>query len=105
MPRVGVAIGLDLFPARVTLPDGTEVRPARVWVADGCALVYIVANGAPTLYFGSPFISMDGNRVSGITIATEDGEVFARKDNTCGCGNPLKRFNPWPSERRELVRL
>ena len=103
--HVGVAIGLDLFPAQVTLPDGTQMYPARVWIADGELLVYIVANGVPVEYYRSAYISLEGTRIAGLSIDTADGMVTARKKQGCGCGNPLKSFNPWPNERRELVRL
>ena len=102
---MGVSIGLDFFPARVTLPDGTIVYPARLWVADGSLLVYIVANGEPTLFYESPFVSLTGKKYAGMTITTEGGDVLAKTEHGCGCGNPLKKFNPWRGERRELVQL
>lgn len=102
---VGVQIALDFFPARVTLPSGAELGPVRVYVADGRVLVYNVVDGVPQLYFDRELLSSEGNAVRGISLQVPDGTVKVVKDRGCGCGHPLKRFNPWPGVRRELVPL
>lgn len=107
---VGVRIGLDFFPAFVTLPTGTTLTPARVFVAnaDGLGdrvLVYIIQNGEPYLFYDRPLVSYSGNALRAIALQVADGEVLVRKEDGCGCGNPLKSFNPWPGERRMLARM
>lgn len=102
---MSVEIALDAFPARVTLPSGSEIGPVRVYVADGRVLVYTVTDGVPNLYFDRELISSEGSMLRGLNLQVADGTVVVRKDRGCGCGHPLKRFNPWPNERRHLVAL
>lgn len=102
---MGVEIALDAFPARVTLPSGAELGPVRVYVADGQVLVYTVTDGTPNLYFERKLLSSEGSMLRGLHLQVADGEVVVTKDRGCGCGHPLKRFNPWPNERRHLVSL
>lgn len=102
---VGVQIALDFFPARVTLPSGAELGPVRVYVADGRVLVYHVVDGVPKLHFDRELLSSEGNATRGMHLQVADGSVRVVKDRGCGCGHPLKRFNPWPNERRTMVAL
>lgn len=102
---VGVQIALDFFPARVTLPSGAELGPVRVYVADGEVLVYNMVDGTPHLHFKRELLSSEGNTLRGLNLLVADGTVAVVKDRGCGCGHPLKRFNPWPGERRHLVAL
>lgn len=106
MPHVGVAISLDFFPARVTLPSGVELGPCRLFIADGRVQVFILRNGQPELYFDEPLVAQaKGSTATGYDLAVESGEVRVVNDGGCGCGNPLRRFNPWPGVPRQLVRL
>lgn len=89
----------------MTLPSGAELSTARVLVADGRVLVYTAVDGKPHLYFERELLSSGGNITRGLHLQVADGEVVAVKTRGCGCGNPLKRFNPWPGERRHLVSL
>lgn len=98
-------IALDAFPARVTLPSGAELGPVRVYVADGRVLVYTTVDGKPQLYFERELLSSEGSILRGLNLQVADGVVVVRKDRGCGCGHPLKRYNPWPDQRRHLVPL
>lgn len=100
-----VAIALDAFPAKVTLPDGTRLTPAKVLVADDRVLVYILQNGEPVLYFDRELVEQIGNNVRrGVTLVVDGGQVAVEHDSDCGCGNPLKSYNPFAGERRTVVR-
>lgn len=105
MRSMGVEVALDFFPARVTLPSGTTLRPTRVFVADGRVQVYILRNGVAELYYDEPMISGSGSAPRGWDLLVADGAVRVTRDNDCGCGNPLKSYNPWPGERKYMVRL
>lgn len=94
-----------MYPARVTLPSGAELDQARLFVADGEVLVYVASGGLPRLFFQRPLLSSEGSPISGMNLQVEDGIVRVRRGGGCGCGHPLKRFNPWPGERRQLVSL
>lgn len=100
-----VSIALDVFPARVTLPSGAEFDTARVYVADERVLVYTASVGDPVLTFSRPLLASEGNVRSGVSLQVEDGVVQVVRSRGCGCGHPLRRFNPWRGERRTLVPL
>ena len=105
MRSMGVEVALDFFPAQVVLPSGVQLRPVRLIVANGIAEVYILKDGVPQLYWSSPLIEHSGNPVRGYDIATEEGPVRMTKARGCGCGNPLRNYNPWPDQQRVLVAL
>lgn len=98
-----VRVSLDMFPADVTLADGTLLRSARIFVADDRVLVYTRVGGTPKLTYEADVVSMVSSPRNA-AVVTEDGTVQAHARQGCGCGNPLKRFNPWPDQRRVRVR-
>src|SRR4051812_20142940 len=100
-----VAIALDVFPANVVLPSGARLDTARLYVADEKVLIYVVGTGEPALQFQRPLLGHEGNVRSGMSLQVEDGIVEVTKSKGCGCGHPLRRFNPWPGERRELAAM
>lgn len=102
---MGVRIALDLYPADVTLPNGTQLTPTHLFIVDGKVEVYVVLDGKVRLYWSTPYVSATGTRFTGYEIETAEGKLTATTARDCGCGNPLKRYNPWPSERRHLVPL
>ena len=102
---MSVEIGLDYFPARVTLPSGAELGPCRVFVADGRVQVWVLRDGKPEIYYDRELVSSSGSSARGFSLQVGDGEVRVSRDPGCGCGNPLRRYNPWPGERRRLVAL
>jgi len=103
---VSIQISLDAFPAKVTLPSGAELSPVRAYLVDGRVEIYHVVGGTVDLYYSRDVRSIDGRSVlSGINVLVDDGEVRIKKASGCGCGHPLKSYNPWPGESRTLVRL
>lgn len=100
-----VRIALDSFPAKVTLPSGAELDTARVYVADGDVLVYVAGLEEPALMLRQPLISHEGNLRSGMSLHVEDGVVQVTQSKGCGCGHPLRRFNPWRGEQRQVVAM
>lgn len=102
---MGVQVALDMFPARVTLPSGATLRTARVFVANGRVQVYTNDNGRAKLYYDRELLSSSGNTARSLDLQVADGSVKVARTTGCGCGNPLKRFNPWPGEARQIVPL
>lgn len=98
-----VAVALDFFPATVDLPNGTALNEARVLIANGRVMVYVNQGGTPLSYFDEPLLSSAGSAIRGFELQTESGIVEVQKARGCGCGNPLKSFNPFPGQSRTLV--
>lgn len=98
-----IAVALDYFPARVELPNGTTVNEARVLIADARVLVYVNEGGTPKVYFDEPLLSSSGSAVRGYDLQTESGVTIVKKATGCGCGNPLRSFNPFPGQSRVRV--
>lgn len=93
------------FPAKVTQPDGTEVRLAKIGVAgppDALVLrVFTSEAGVVGLHAEVPIVSFDRplsplrpGRPTYVVTST-DGAVWSiTKGAGCGCSDPLKRFMP-----------
>lgn len=99
-------IQLDHFPAVVETPDGGKYNLARVTVADGTVKVWALPTNTsgPTVVFERQSLSVEGNRIAGFNILTPDGVVRSTKARGCGCGNPLKSFDPYDGATRVAVR-
>jgi len=100
-----VQIALDVFPAKVTLPSGAMLDTARVYVADGDVLVYTAGLDEPALMLRRPLVGHEGNLKSGMSLQVEDGVVSVTRSKGCGCGHPLRWFNPWRGEQRQVVAM
>ncbi len=101
-----VAIALDVYPAKVEMPDGAEMTKVRAIVADGKLQMYVTQDGSPHLYLERDVRQIIGRSpISGFTLVTDDGEVKVRKFGGCGCGDRLKTFNPFPGLVRSRVPL
>ena len=104
MPTVAIAI--DVYPSKVTLPDGAEMTRVRTIVADGKLRMYVAQNGDPFLYLERDVQEIVGKSpIRGITLVTADGDVNVKKFGGCGCGDKLKTWNPFPGMVRSRVAL
>lgn len=90
----------DLFPVAVDGP-GVRERMARVAVDGpaGTMRVYVVPRGSrevQVLAEGevSAMTTDQRGRVSTLTDAAGDTWTCTRASG-CGCGHPLRKFNPW----------
>lgn len=91
-----------LFPARVTLPDGTEVKLGKLFVTERAVYVYVAGeSNVPTLVFSAAYSAAElppafAARSATFRITTADGELTARRLPGCGCHlRQLKSFTPW----------
>ena len=99
-----VAIALDVYPAKVTLPDGSEITKVRAIIADAKLKLYVAQNGEPHLYYERDVQQIEGRSpIRGYTITIAEGEVGVRKFGGCGCGDKLKTFNPFQGMTRVRV--
>lgn len=90
-----------LFPARVTLPDGTVYEPCRVatdtagvtraWAWDHTQWLPIEVGH----WAAVELVRADG-KVAGRPLAfiAPDGTLIDGRDAGCGCGHPLKTWRP-----------
>lgn len=91
---------LELFPASVKPSDGSgPVTPARVYVKGGVARVFRSNGvGGVELALEGAVASVEQSRNprrSPHVVRLEDGtEWSVRKTSGCGCGHPLKKFDP-----------
>lgn len=86
---------LDVFPARVRYPHGGSVSPARAIVSDGVLRVWVGSSGDPRVEYQREATSVEGSRILGYAVDTEDGVVTIVKDLGCPCGSRLKTFDPF----------
>lgn len=98
---------LDHFPAIATTPDGGKYEPARVVVYNGIVQVWVMRQGVPdpVVAYEREYLSVEGNRLAGFNILTSDGTVRSVRAGGCGCGSPLKRFDPYGGATRKVERL
>lgn len=88
-----------LFPAAVTLPDGTTHQPARLDTSNGTVRAWALIDGFPTLVASWPLDQVETRVERGRrSFTTRDGTLITGARG-CGCGHPLKRFRP-PVETR-----
>lgn len=90
---------LDKFPAKITFADGQTADPAyiyahdgrvRVWVEDGKGGVEKLADDAFASIFAADGIAK---------LDAADGSwTVENSPQGCGCGSPLKTFNPRRSD-------
>jgi hypothetical protein len=107
-----VRIVLDAFPVEVRTSDRVW-RDARVALLEGGELaVWTSISGEPNPGPG-PFrvltasaLSREGTPSRGMTLQTDShGTVTLKMQSGCGCGNPLRSWNPWPGRVRQVVGL
>lgn len=97
-------IELDLFPAIARTPSGGRYEPARVVVYNGIVQVWVVRRGSnvPEVAYEANELSLEGNRLAGYAVLTDDGVVNAVRTGGCGCGSPLKSFDPYSGAARVM---
>lgn len=107
-----VAVSLDVYPARVMLPDGAVITKVKALIADGELILYIMQNGSPFEYFRRKVASVEGRSPTAgyqVHLVGDDGgaeeTVTVAKFGGCGCGDKLKNYNPWPGTRRARAAL
>jgi len=112
-PQV-TAVYHSAYPVAVRMPDGTVRNRTKVFATpDGLAIYWAVPTDGVTPDWFSP---VDYSRTSrprtgymarvGWEVHTDAGLVIVTAEGGCGCGWPLKRWNPayartrlaWPSE-------
>lgn len=91
-------MSLVRFPARVTLDDGTPVADrCKVFQLGADVAVFEVVAGAVTETHRLAGATSTGTAAGGraVRFAGTDGTVWlVSKGAGCGCGSPLKRFDP-----------
>lgn len=95
-----------VFPARITLPDGTDVKLGKLFVTEHAVYVYVSGPAQqPTLVFSDAYSAAElpstfGPRSALYRITTPVGELTARRLPGCGCHlRVLKGFTPWTPVR------
>lgn len=101
-----VFVSFDIFPAQVVTPMRTW-RDARVAVADRVLKVWVSDTGVrdsgpgPHMVFEGVVAEQAGNLSKERTLTLDNGiKVRVIPQAGCGCGNPLRSWNPWPGQRK-----
>lgn len=88
-----------LFPARVTLPDGTIHQPCRVATdTAGTTFAWAWIDGGPVQIGTWP--ALDLQRADGldsgrpVAFVAPDGTVLDERGTGCACGHPMKSWRP-----------
>lgn len=89
------ADAITMWPARVTLADGTHHPVARIDTTAAGVRVWVWADGTAVLAatIDRASLSRDGRAWVG------EGQTRIERGRGCGCGHPLARFRP---ERAEV---
>jgi len=98
-----------LYPATVLLPGGVQHNRAKVYAADDGLYIYwaVPADGVtPDWYSPIDYVRTDRPRPGyaaklGWEITTDDGLVIVTAEGGCGCGWPLKRWQPVFARKRQ----
>lgn len=107
MPQENVVfVNFDIFPAQVAAPERSW-RDARVAVADGQVLVWVMNTGLPNtgsgphLVYEATVVAQEGNVNKKRVLTLDTGQqVTILPQAGCGCGNPMRSWNPWPGQRK-----
>jgi hypothetical protein len=100
-----IKVAFDMFPAEVKDDQGNITKTARAVVIDGKLLVWVVKDGKPYQMVSAPVVSTEGAVGRLLKVQTDNGIYELSRGGGCGCGNPLKSYNPWPGKRRIPVGL
>lgn len=91
-------IRLDMFPAVVTLEDGTTFDPCRAVVTDESLYVFVDGSPTPYLEFKAELYDYQPVSRTSYKVITDDEQatIYINKRAGCGCGNKLRGFRPFP---------
>lgn len=100
-----VIVALDLFPATVSVLS-TTYSNVRIAVADGELQLWRLGGSGPELFYQRMVTGpIDGSASTGVSIPTDDGQVWAENSGDCGCGSLLKVADLWPGRQRVMTSL
>ena len=95
-------IRLDLFPANVSRPPGSDVDAfptdrARVIITDRYFLVFMDSVNGPACVLSGVLYDATGDNRTGYTVTLDDDTVYSvSRSSNCGCGSRLRGFLPFP---------
>lgn len=87
---------VNLFPANVITPE-RKLLKTRVQIKDGKARVFQMLNGAIDLALEEEVAEYkpSNNRFAPTQVILASGETWQiKRASGCGCGNPLRNFDP-----------
>lgn len=102
-PEDAPVVRRSLFPARVTLPDGTVHRLAKLVVTQERVYVFVLAQPTVATVYEAPYSDATLPRgYQPVTdlyrVTTADGELVAQRLTGCGCSaRSLKSYRPFPN--------
>lgn len=107
-PETEPVMRATLYPAHVTLPDGTAVRLAKLVLTQDRVYVFTTASVDGSVFTAS-YTDADipntlAPRSARWSVTTDTGTLTARRLPGCGCSSSaLKRFQPFTPERWTTV--
>lgn len=92
-----VAVGESMFPAKITLEDGTVHDRVKVWLVqspdgEGWGLVALGLDLEPIVSVRVTFVDLGKTER---VLATVNGEIRYSKGGGCSCGTRLRSYKPW----------
>lgn len=99
MTTPAVELRMDLFPARVVVqPDQTDqvvYEVTRLLVGLDEIWAWSMVDGLPALVVNGRYEEITGRRTTGWTATLGDGRtLYFMRATGCGCGNPLRGWQP-----------
>ena len=100
-----VRVVFDVFPAQVTTPDAVHRDARAILTEDGLLEVYSATTGLPNPGPG-PYrvvqetaLSHEGTADRRAVVQVASGSITVVPTRGCGCGSPLRSYDPWPGAR------
>jgi hypothetical protein len=90
-----IPVQADLFPARVTFPDGRVLDPVKAIVGHDRVWFYQLTGNEGTLVSEHPLDDISGSAQHGYTAVADGSEIQIRRSGECGCGTN-KSWKPFP---------
>lgn len=89
-----VTLRTDLWPAHVQVEDELY-SPSRLLLSLDEIWVWYMRDGQNELVVNERVVDLQGDRKTGWTVQLDDGRTLLfRRSSGCGCGNPLRGFQP-----------
>jgi hypothetical protein len=102
-PEPSPVIRRDRMPARVTLPDGTDLAEARAVLTQERLYVWVASGETVELRAELPYARersvVPPGDTAVWTVQTDEGVALVDRGRGCGCGSTLRQMVPFSPMR------
>ena len=94
-PQNITPIQADIYPAKITWPDGTTNDPVKILIGLDRIWIYTLNGKDGTLEGEHPLDHLTGTLQNGYTATINGQKMIIKRSTHCGCGNN-KSWKPFP---------